>query len=230
MSKTIAILFLSLFVSAANAALVWGTDASSALTGMRTSAEFPSSGGVIGTNAWAEGGFSISWNITDNANGTWTYAYTVDTSTDGQIKSISHLLLEVTDATPFNIIQYSSDEGNDLEGPKDWTTTGPGSAGNPGLPNDLFGVKFDDGADDSGIITYTLVTDRAPVWGVFYAKGGQEIAYSNALNFADYKTITTLTEYDYIVRPDGLTVIPIPPAMWLLGSGLIGLIGIRRKA
>ena len=103
------------------------------------------------------------------------------------------------------------------------------------LLSDVYGLKFDFGADDSGIVTYTLVTDRAPVWGVFYGDYGESeglgtVAYSNALNFADYKTITSLTENDYIVRPDGLAVIPIPPAMWLLGSALLGLIGIRRKA
>ena len=25
------------------------------------------------------------------------------------------------------------------------------------------------------------------------------------------------------------TVVPIPPAAWLLGSGLIGIVGIRKK-
>ena len=35
--------------------------------------------------------------------------------------------------------------------------------------------------------------------------------------------------YAWPVRPGQVSTIPIPPAVWLLGSGLIGLIGFRRK-
>ncbi len=70
----------------------------------------------------------------------------------------------------------------------------------------------------------------------FYAKdgtvvgGGEDVvAWSNALGSATYRTDTAFTTVDYVVRPDSGTVIPLPGAVWLLGSGFIGLAGIRKK-
>jgi hypothetical protein len=41
---------------------------------------------------------------------------------------------------------------------------------------------------------------------------------------------TTLAGYDYIIGANiDVTPTPIPAAAWLLGSGLLGLIGIRRR-
>ncbi|MEQ1638592.1 MAG: PEP-CTERM sorting domain-containing protein [Methylococcales bacterium] len=31
------------------------------------------------------------------------------------------------------------------------------------------------------------------------------------------------------MRPGDVAVVPVPPAVWLLGSGLLGLLGLRRR-
>jgi hypothetical protein len=214
----LAITALSMVFSAgvANALPVWGTDATGELTGSRTS---PAASGIYATQQWNNGGFTVAWNISE-AMGVWTYKYTVT----GAIKETSHFILEVTnDANPFKILPGTDTK---IEGPQTWTAGGS----NPLMPNPIYGIKFDFGALVS---TYTIVTDRAPVYGVFYAKdgttgGADVVAWSNALNSADYKTNGTLTSTDFIVRPDGATPIPEPATIILLGFGLLAIPVLRK--
>lgn len=201
---------------------LWGTDASAYLTGSRSS---PPADGVYATGGWDDGGFTISWDV-NQLNGLWEYEYTLDA------KAVSHFNLEVTPGVPFTAYEGTSEP---LEGPKTFEVGDPGE---PGLPNDFYGVKFDYGGEDGA--TYTLVTDREPVWGVFYAKdgkvGGEDVyAYANALNFSDYRTNGDLSITDFIVRPDAddgaIGVIPEPAtaAVWtgLLVAG--GAVWRRRR-
>jgi hypothetical protein len=209
--------------SVSDAAAVWGSDALDSLTGSRSSS---TGGGVTGTLDWDDGGFAIDWDISESG-GLWTYTYTVSvTDGPGQVKDVSHFLLEVTDDDqPFYILDGSSVPN---EGPEVYSGT---QSGNPLMPNPLYGVKFDFGSED-GTVVYTIVTDRSPVWGVFYAKDGQTggadvVAYADALAFADYMTNTTLGTGSFIVRPNGAgstpDPVPLPAAAWLLLSGLATL-------
>lgn len=183
----------------ASAAAVWGTDATGGLTHVTGSRSTGS--GLTGTGSWDNAGLTLSWDISLSGN-LWTYIYTINTVK----KVVSHSMIEVAEDqdNPFTA-QAGSDA---FEGDQTW-----GSApSNPGIPNSLFGIKFDFG-NDNGDTTYTLVTAHAPVWGTFYTKGGKDkigktkvdlYAYSNGLASTDYKTSEQLTAMDFIVRPNGI--------------------------
>jgi hypothetical protein len=104
---------------------------------------------------------------------------------------------------------------------------------NGGLgPGDIFGIKW---GTDNGPTTLaiTIITDRAPMWGDFYAKDGEysgqkQYAYNSMFGSDTNAPIGNGNNGGWVLVPD-TTVVPIPSAVWLLSSGLIGLVGLRRK-
>ena len=210
-----------LYEAPAHALPIWGSDASGELTGIRDS---NSIGGVDATEQWDNGGFEIRW-VVSQVDDLWTYTYSVMADT----KDLSHFILEVTeDDNPFNIYDGTS---MPYEDPSEYSSGGS----NPLMPNSIYGVKFEFGGT---AVTYTVVTDRAPVYGVFYTKDGVNkvdgvsldvVAWSTALNSSNYKLSESLATTDFIVRPDGGTPVPEPSTILLIGTGLLGMIGFGRK-
>ncbi len=119
-------------------------------------------GGLYATSFWATSS-SFSWDVSySDQTGLWTYDYTWT----GLTKALSHIIVQVSD---------TFDEINIYDG----TTASyeldnfvPGSS-NPGIPDDIYGLKFETSGDPT-TYDFTIVTDRAPMWGNVYAKDGVE--------------------------------------------------------
>lgn len=223
------VLFLFTVVPA-QAVPIWGSAATG--TELNDSRTSPVAEGLQATEGWDDGGFTIAWDIhsfMDGYNERWKYIYTI--TTDTAQNDISNLILEVTnDGNPFNTYLGTDTK---IEGPKLWDVP---SSGSPLMPNSIYGVKFDFGGESISGVKYTMITDRAPVYGVFYAKDGNNpyvVAWSNALSTSQYWNNESLTEIDFIVRPDGggwpPHSVPEPATMLLLCSGLIGIAAVSGK-
>jgi hypothetical protein len=91
------------------------------------------------------------------------------------------------------------------------TVTFDGSGSYDPLGDDLlFDWNFDDGSGSSSpVITHTY---DAP--GTYYAV----LTVVDPLGLADFTTVEI-----------NVSAVPVPPAVWLFGSGLIGLIGVARR-
>ena len=190
----ITFVFLGLSPVYADTVLVDPTD----FSGTRTSGE---GGGITATGDWDNGGFELSWKITDEGDGTFEYEYEI-TSPDGEgvLEVLNYLILQLTplDADWTGIFDDSAEVG-------DWVT--PEGA--------LFGVKFEEGT-----LEVTFVSPYAPTWGSFYATDDEGlVAYNNDFGGMPSFGDTDFTNY---IAIDGDPV-PEPSTLVLLLSS-IGLV------
>ncbi len=191
----------------------------------------------------------LEWKITQSdITNLYTYEYTITKDPLNAKGSVSHFTIEVSPTfTGANAL-----EGSDSPHTVSTVTTRNNAPGNiDGIVNALKWdiqdgpteekdgkTSYGDGNAD-GVITYTLITDRAPVWGDFYIKDGNHWSYKN-LGFATEPTGNGGTGLDsnyfgWIATPDstpgesgGGNHLPTPIAA---GMGLIGfgIIGLRRQ-
>ena len=174
---------------------------------------------------------SIAWEITQNNDLTFTYKYTFTGFTQ---PGISHVILTLTRDAVFprdldavtGTTYNNSTNGVKLE----FNEFGPGNTGgNPGFPNtnSIIGVKFDETpGGDPMVIEFT--SNRAPVWGDIYVKGGST-SYAYNTGLTNHLSTNVL---DFIARPNG--VIPEPSTLALCGTAIfaglgMGLRRIRRR-
>jgi hypothetical protein len=235
------LIFSFLSSSAVFAANLWNTDATGELSGTRDNFDV---GGLIATGeSWPGAEISLSWEITPMVMGGtvyWQYKYTIDTSDADKAKGVSHFILEVSDA---DVIIMSDYEDDDLEGPQAWAKDGMRDLPGDGLK---WGIKFDfgedpeadDPEDNDNQSVYTFKTNRAPVYGSFFGKGGgnpNNELYNFAMGINDNtlpciddsaECMALMDANNWIVRPNG--VVPLPASVWLFGTALIGLAGLRR--
>lgn len=159
---------------------------------------------------WTDPATTLSWNVFQRTDGNFEYDYTFALRSDA--KNISHVIIQ----TSSNFTTADMLPGTTANGQLD-TWDGQGNS-NLGIPAPLYGIKWDTSGTS---FSWTIVTDRAPMLGNFYAKDGN----SNGGTYAYSGTLGVFG--NNVVVPDSVT--PIPAAVWLLVSGLVGLIGIRRK-
>jgi hypothetical protein len=173
--------------------------------------------------------FNVRWGITQTGS-TFHYDYTFTGSANNipPIKNFSHLLLELSPGVVIGDIKNLVGATPEINNPiQDWTA----QQGNPGLPGTFHGIKLNP-VSDSNVLSFSFDIDRPPVYGNFYAKDGKTAGGAEdviALNWAlQNGDPNQFNKFQYIAVPDTV-VVPIPGSLLLLGSGLLGLIGIRRK-
>ncbi len=182
-----------------------------------------SSGGLVGTAAWGIGS-SLSWTVTNEGyGGYWSYGYTFTVAS----KAISHIILEtspsfgpdnllgVTD--PYDLVG-SFEVGNYVQ-----------DGSNQLLPGPVRGIKFDTQGDPLSL-TFSFLSDRAPVWGDWYGKdgkdGGDWVTLTNAGFLADDPLAAASSG-----ALDGHLLVPdsVPEPSTALFLGCVGMAALLRR-
>jgi hypothetical protein len=192
------------------------------------------------SSPWDGAGTSIRYTVSYNQTANdleefWKYEYVFEVPR----KEIGHLIIEVaSDGNTFS-------EGNIFSGTTDgYSLDSYGSTqsnSNPGIPGDMYGMKWDIGSLGQELV---IISDRAPQRGDFYARSGRHgghfvYAYNSGFLDTDNDPQIDIAQirmgnliFDHILLPGTVTgippsaVVPVPAAIWLFGSGLSGFIGM----
>jgi len=190
------------------------------------------SGGLYATDGWASEETNLSWKVyaptnPENTSGFWLYKYTFTVPT----KNISHMIFEVSDSFSENNIK----EGSDYPVLDIYSSTSQGNS-NPYMPGEFQGIKWGPG---ELTLSATLVTDKNPVWGDFYAKDGKDqgvlvYAYNKGFTADDVDPTDAPSNgsiNNHVLAPDtGTPPIPEPGTLLLIGFGLVGIAGYSKFA
>ncbi|MEX1015622.1 MAG: hypothetical protein WDZ31_02665 [Phycisphaeraceae bacterium] len=204
------------FGGEAEAASVYGLAAD--LTGDRSVGDGLT---LDGDSDWSD--VTVAWDIQ------WTGTHFLYTYTLTGLGSpgLSHLVLDITDdaldgddlADPDAVVNPTINGDswdNDMEYKEDeFTQNQPFMTGV---------IKFDDiEGEDTDTFVITLESNRAPVWGDIFLKGGQTDLYNTAYGSLSESILSD--KNNFVARPNGETVIvPLPAAAWG-GLVLLGMLG-----
>jgi len=177
-------------------------------------------GGIQGVSTWIDpGDTTFAWEVTVyDTHVHYKYTLTVPEH------DVSHLIIETS--TNFGSEDIDNETGN-FNGTEIKTHI-PGK-GNPDMPDDVYGVKFDDTSGTTLVIEFD--STRLPVWGDFYAKdGGNPINQAWNDGFLDDDPTDPPADdsiANHVLVPNGHT--PEPAAMALLVLGGTGVLMRRRR-
>ena len=122
--------------------------------------------GLSGADAWSDGA-SISWLVTDDGIDCvgWQYSYTL--TVVGQ--DISHVIMEAADTMQYS--DFTHDVGGLQMASYELGHYGPTNPSNLEMPDSMRAIRVN---AQSGVrvLSWSFCTDRAPVWGDFYATQG----------------------------------------------------------
>jgi len=168
----------------------------------------------------------IEWWVNETEAGFYHYQYEVRVYHG----DVSHFILETSEPLPGgDIWDIKGDYGEAFVG--EWFYPGPG---NPDMPGDLYGTKFEDAWGTTFTVEFT--SNRLPVWGDFYAKDGQ--AGGEGLNqfwnsgflLDDPLLPASNGSIDgHLLRPDSRIPEPSTMAMLALGLMTLGMAARRRR-
>jgi len=184
-------------------------------------------GGITGTygNFWLASGTALDWSVNANGNGTYTYTYELQVPDDS--KEISHMTIEVSPSfTSSNLLEVLQGTIADDQ-PDDY----PKAGADPGMPSSLWGIKFEGGAGETDYDwTVSFISDRAPVWGDFYAVDGKRPGAVTAIWNAGFGNPDFDGPTDHIMVPDSTDhTTPAPGAILLAGVGMALVRHIRTR-
>jgi hypothetical protein len=198
----------------------------------------------VGGEVWPDYNVTFSWEVTDEDNSfpgfPWKYTYhvTITNPTGGALqKGISHVIIEASEGVTEESFTGLSGDAQYASTPVKLHTE---QQGNDGIPESVWGIKFEPISDDVKFdMEWTFFSNRVPVWGDEFVRGGGggptpvEISYNyNKTNGTEKGFLSPDVDPDvprdtnpvglyHILRPDA--VIPEPSTLLLSIIGAIGL-------
>ncbi len=183
-----------------------------------------SDGGLDGS--WGTGESTLSWDVELLKDGWFRYTYTLTVPGGPEF---SHVIFEVSENFTLGNIRDLTWNGAKPAAKNVYLFSNYWNSGNPGMPSEADwnnSIKVDE--TYGRIATLMFESDRVPVWGDFYAKGGSSYLYNSGLGYTDppdaaadgvhWTQLDTGASVAHLLVPDTYTHhMPLPGAM-LLGS------------